>query len=94
MRVPNSTPVLDKNPAPMPEVLSDPVLGLGSEGRLLQHFQTPVLYSIDFNLQFLREFSAVKLPVTNAKKKFLKEKKLCTFQAQIYTFANPIILVL
>ena len=29
-----------------------PVLGLGSGGRLLRGFQTPVLYWIDFSLQF------------------------------------------
>ena len=43
-------PVLDKNRAPMgPEILS--VLGLGSGGRLLRHFQTPALYWINFSLR-------------------------------------------
>ena len=45
MRMTNPSPVLDKNHAPMgPE--SYPVLGLGSGGRLVGNFQTPVLYWI------------------------------------------------
>ena len=45
-------PILDKNRAPMgPEILL--VLGLGSEGRLLRHLQTPTLYWINFSLRGL-----------------------------------------
>ena len=50
MRLPDPSPVLDKNSAPMaPGILS--VLGLGSGERLLWHFQTPVLYWINFSLR-------------------------------------------
>ena len=49
MRVSNPSPVLDKNSAPLGAELH-PELGLGSGGRLLRHFQTPVLYWINFSL--------------------------------------------
>ena len=50
MRVPNPSPVLDKNCAPMgPEILSS--TGAGSGERLLRHFQTPALYWINFSLR-------------------------------------------
>ena len=44
MSLPDPSPVLDKNRAPMgPEILSS-----GAGKRLLWHFQTPVLYWINF----------------------------------------------
>ena len=50
MRLPDPSPVLDKNRAPMgPEILSS--TGAGSGERLLWHFQTPVLYWINFSLR-------------------------------------------
>ena len=50
MRLPDPGPVLDTNRAPMgPE--NFPVLGLGSGERRLWHFQTPVLYWINFSLR-------------------------------------------
>ena len=50
MRFPDRSPVLDKNPASMgPEILSS--TGAGVWGRLLRHFQTPVLYWINFSLR-------------------------------------------
>ena len=42
MRVPNPSPVLDNECAPMGPEISR----LGSGGRLLKHFQTPILYWI------------------------------------------------
>ena len=51
MRVPNPSPALDKNCAPPWVQKFYPVLGLGSGERLLWHFQTPVLYWINFNLR-------------------------------------------
>ena len=51
MRLPDPSPVLDKNRAPMsPEILSG-TGWLGSGEKLLCHFQTPVLYWINFSLR-------------------------------------------
>ena len=51
MNLPDPSPALDKNCAPMgPEILY-PALGLGSGERLLWHFQTPVLNLINFSLR-------------------------------------------
>ena len=50
MRLSNPSPVLDKNRAPMVQEFYTG-LGLGSGGRLLRHFQTPVLYWINFSLR-------------------------------------------
>ena len=47
MRLPSPSPVLDKNRAPMGPEIFYPVAG----GRLLRHFQTPVLYWIYFSLR-------------------------------------------
>ena len=50
MRLPDPSPVVGKNRAPMgPQIY--PVLGLGSGERLLWHMQTPVLYWINFSLR-------------------------------------------
>ena len=49
--VPNSSPVLDKNLAHPWVQTFCPVLGLGSGGSLRMHFQTPVLYWINFSLR-------------------------------------------
>ena len=50
MRLPDPSPVLDKNRAPMgPEILSS--VGAGVWWRLLWHCKTPVLYWINFSLR-------------------------------------------
>ena len=55
MRLPDPSPVLDKNRASMgPEFY--PVLGLGSGERLLWHFQTAILYWINFSLRMTTKF--------------------------------------
>ena len=50
MRVPNSTRYWIKIVLPWIQNFY-PVLGLESGGRLLRHFQTPVLYWINFGLR-------------------------------------------
>ena len=50
MRLPDPSPVLDKNRAPMgPGILSS--TGAGVWRRLLWHFRTPVLYWMNFSLR-------------------------------------------
>ena len=51
MRLPDPSPVLDKIVHPWVQKFY-PVLGLESGERLLWHFQTPVLYWINFSLRF------------------------------------------
>ena len=53
MRLPDPSPVLDKIMHPWVQKFY-PVLGLGSGEKLLWHFQTPVLYWINFGLRFWR----------------------------------------
>ena len=52
MRLPDTSPVLDKNRAPWVQKCY-PVVGLGSGERLLWHFQTPALYWVNFSLRVL-----------------------------------------
>ena len=59
MRMPNPSPVLDKNRTPWVQKFY-PVLGLGSGGRLLMHFQTPILYWINFSLRFTSQIEKEK----------------------------------
>ena len=50
MRLPNPNPALNKNLTLVgPEMFSS--TGAGSGGRLLRHFQTPVLYWTNFSLR-------------------------------------------
>ena len=51
MRFPDRSPVLDKNRVQPWVQKFYPVLGLGPGERLLWHFQTPVLYWINFSLR-------------------------------------------
>ena len=54
MRLPDPSPVLDKNRAPMgPEILSS--TGAGVWRKAPMHFQTPVLYWIDFQSAILKQ---------------------------------------
>ena len=54
IRMPNPSPTLEKNLASMgPGILS--VLGLGSGGSLLKHFQTPTLHWRHFSLRQIQE---------------------------------------
>ena len=65
-----------------------PVLGLGSGGRLLRHFQTPVLYLMNFSLRNSESQSPKKIART-APKSFLKNLRALLTRTRVLRQIAP-----